>query len=148
MGGAVPELPEVETVVRDLRGPLVGRRFRKVTCGQNALRTGSLDDVRRGSLGKRVGAVERRGKWIVIDLEGPVLLVHLGMTGQLTFTPARTPRQNHTHIVWSLDGGSDELRFRDIRRFGSSSRRAVWGPSLSTWIPNRGAVHSPARRAV
>ena len=114
----MPELPEVETVVRDLRAPLVGRCFRKVTCGPHALRGGPLGDVRIASRGKNVRSVERRGKWIIIALDGPFLLVHLGMTGQLTVTSTKAPRQNHTHIVWVLDGGDQELRFRDIRRFG------------------------------
>jgi formamidopyrimidine-DNA glycosylase len=114
----VPELPEVETVVRDLREPLVGRCFRGVTCGPHALRGGRLGEVRKSSRGKNVRSVERRGKWIIIDLDGPFLLVHLGMTGQLTVTSAKAPRQNHTHVTWILDAGDTELRFRDIRRFG------------------------------
>ena len=40
------------------------------------------------------------------------------MTGQLTVTPAKTPRKSHTHVIWVLDQGEQELRFRDIRRFG------------------------------
>ncbi len=114
----VPELPEVETVVRDLRGPLVGHCFGKVTCGPHALRGGALHPVKQFCRGKRILEVTRRGKWIIIDLRGPVLLVHLGMTGQLTVTAAKAPRQDHTHVVWVLDDGDQELRFRDIRRFG------------------------------
>jgi formamidopyrimidine-DNA glycosylase len=68
-------------------------------------------------LGKRVHAIERRGKWILLDLGSPWLLVHLGMTGQFTVVGA-SPRETHTHIVFTLDNGN-ELRFRDVRRFGS-----------------------------
>src|SRR5262249_45837198 len=62
---------------------------------------------------------ERRGKWIRLDLGGRFLLVHLGMTGQFTVVSSREKRQDHTHIVFALDGGDHELRFRDVRRFGS-----------------------------
>src|SRR5262249_39739356 len=47
------------------------------------------------------------------------LLAHLGMTGQLTVAPSAAPRADHTHVVLGLDGGEQELRFRDSRRFGS-----------------------------
>ncbi len=117
----VPELPEVETVVRDLRGPLVGRGFQAVEVSQRALRRPWCARWRRAIVGRRVRAVERRGKWIILDLEGPILLVHLGMTGQFTVAPAKQPRQDHTHLVFRLDGGNLELRFRDVRRFGSAS---------------------------
>ena len=113
----MPELPEVETVVRDLRGPLVGRRFGKVTCGPHEMRSGTIHGVKKFARGKQVQSVERRGKWILIDLHGPQLVIHLGMTGQLTVASTTVPRQDHTHVVWALDSG-DEMRFRDIRRFG------------------------------
>jgi len=115
----VPELPEVETVVRDLRRPLVGCRLSKVTCGPFALRCGAIEGIKKSSQGKVVRSVERRGKWIIIDLDQSFLVVHLGMTGQLTVCSKQEPRQNHTHLVWQLNEGEQELRFRDIRRFGS-----------------------------
>jgi formamidopyrimidine-DNA glycosylase len=115
----LPELPEVETVVRDLRQPLVGRRLSKVTCWPFALRCGAIAGIKKASQGKVVRSVERRGKWIIIDLDRTFLVVHLGMTGQLTVGSSQEPRQNHTHLVWLLDDGEQELRFRDIRRFGS-----------------------------
>jgi formamidopyrimidine-DNA glycosylase len=115
----VPELPEVETVVRDLREPLVGRRLTTLTVSRRPLRRRWLGRWKSSLLGRTVRAVERRGKWILLDLDGPVLLVHLGMTGQFVATSANRPRQDHTHLVFGLDDGINELRFRDIRRFGS-----------------------------
>jgi formamidopyrimidine-DNA glycosylase len=117
----VPELPEVETVVRDLRGPLVGRRLTTLAVSRKALRRRWQPRWKKVLLGRRVMAVERRGKWIILDLEGPILLVHLGMTGQFTFVAAAETRQDHTHLVFGLDDGDHELRFRDIRRFGSAT---------------------------
>jgi formamidopyrimidine-DNA glycosylase len=116
----MPELPEVETVVRDLRGPLVGRRFLKLEVSKLALRRRWTKKHAALVVGRTVHGVMRRGKWILIDLDGPWLLVHLGMTGQFTVTDADATRANHTHFVFTLDDGR-ELRFRDIRRFGSVS---------------------------
>src|SRR4051812_6709826 len=115
----MPELPEVETVVRDLRPLLVGRRLTRMKKSSLAMRRNRDDAWRKQIVGRTVQAVERRGKWILVDLGGPWVLVHLGMTGQFTAVPATTPAEDHTHFVFRLDDGQTELRFRDIRRFGS-----------------------------
>jgi formamidopyrimidine-DNA glycosylase len=114
----VPELPEVETVVRDLRPHRVGRRLRHVAVGAKPLRRAWSPDWAARLAGRTVRAVRRRGKWIVLDLDRGLLVVHLGMTGQLTVGPADRPAQDHTHFSADL-GGGQQLRFRDIRRFGS-----------------------------
>jgi formamidopyrimidine-DNA glycosylase len=122
----VPELPEVETVVRDLRPLLVGRRFvgvQRIT--RVAMRRPWLSVWRDQLAGRRIDAVNRRGKWIVIHLDdGSFLVVHLGMTGQLTVVDGNTPRPDHLHLVFDLDAGGQQMRFRDIRRFGSATRFA------------------------
>ncbi len=116
----MPELPEVETVVRDLRPLLVGRRFTGVQVGRLALRKPWKRGWGRRLAGQRVEAIRRRGKWIVAEMDGGDRLVfHLGMTGQLTMTPAEAPKLPHTHLVFDLDEGAGQLRFRDVRRFGS-----------------------------
>ncbi len=115
----MPELPEVETVVRELRGPLVGRRLGPAQLSRKPLRR-KWSAAWTGLLaGRTVIAVERRGKWILIDVGGPWLLIHLGMSGQLRVVDAGAPREPHTHVVLPLDAGATELRFRDPRRFGS-----------------------------
>ncbi len=114
----MPELPEVETVVRDLRPLLVGRSFVKIAVGRKALRREWSRDWEEQLIGQRVQAIERRGKWILIDLGAPWLVVHLGMTGQFTVVSADKPRETHTHVAFTLEDGG-ELRFRDVRRFGS-----------------------------
>jgi formamidopyrimidine-DNA glycosylase len=113
----VPELPEVETVVRELRPLLVGRRFRRVRVGRMMLRRGLTMPHTRRLVTRKICNLTRRGKWIVIDLDRGCLLIHLGMTGQLTIGPADRPVEPHTHVLAELDDGS-ELRFRDVRRFG------------------------------
>src|SRR5262249_59006045 len=95
-------------------------RIGSVAAGAKALRRPWSAEWEPLLVGRRVRAVRRRGKWIVIDLAGGAsLVVHLGMTGQLTVTPADQPLADHTHLVFGLDRGTSQLRFRDIRPFGS-----------------------------
>lgn len=117
----MPELPEVETVVRDLRPVLVDRSITGVRQGEQKLRRSSGSEWSEQVIGQRIVGVLRRGKWIRIELEtGRCLLIHLGMTGQLTVVSADEPVSEHTHLCLMLDKGQ-ELRFRDVRRFGSVS---------------------------
>jgi formamidopyrimidine-DNA glycosylase len=114
----VPELPEVETVVREIRPRVAGRRILRLRASDKALRQ-PWDSRWEGLVaGRRIKAVRRRGKWILMDLERGLLVFHLGMTGGLTVAPADRPTVEHTHLVADLDDGR-ELRFRDVRRFGS-----------------------------
>lgn len=113
----MPELPEVETVVRDLRPHLKGRRIVRVRVGEKRLRSAWAAEWVDKLAGRRIMGVERRGKWIRFDLDRGLLVVHLGMTGRLTVTAPDRPLENHTHFVADLDGR--QLRFRDVRRFGS-----------------------------
>lgn len=117
----MPELPEVETVVRDLRPHLVGRRLVRVQVSRLALRRKWSPAWAKQIAGRQVCSVTRRGKWILLDLDGLWLLVHLGMTGQFKVLPVGAPREDHTHLVFHVDDGATQLRFRDIRRFGSVS---------------------------
>lgn len=119
----MPELPEVETIVRGLREPLVGRRIMTVRLGK----TDFMDDpaaLERDVPGCRIEEVRRHGKFIVMRLSprgaGAAvggLLVHLGMTGHLSVKRAEEPVVNHTHAFFGLDDGR-ELRYTDSRRFG------------------------------
>jgi formamidopyrimidine-DNA glycosylase len=119
----MPELPEVETVVRGLQAVLPGRRILGVRLGK----TDFIEDpaaLEQYLPGNRIGAVKRYGKFLVFHLEGsndggnPALLIHLGMTGRLTVCPPNAPVAPHTHVFFALDDGR-ELRYTDIRRFGS-----------------------------
>jgi formamidopyrimidine-DNA glycosylase len=117
----VPELPEVETVVRDLRPYVRRRKIVNVRVGRRPLRLPWRASWNRHIIGRTLVSVRRRGKWILLELEGDsYLVIHLGMTGQLTAAPAAAPLENHTHVVFTLDGPR-QLRFRDIRRFGSAT---------------------------
>jgi formamidopyrimidine-DNA glycosylase len=117
----VPELPEVETIVRSLRPRLVSARIEAVWTSGLPLRLARpLDDglLRRICRGASIATVKRRGKYILIETaEDTGVLVHLGMSGRLRLHGASEPREKHTHVIWSLGGGR-ELRFVDPRRFG------------------------------
>jgi formamidopyrimidine-DNA glycosylase len=115
----VPELPEVETIVRDLRPNVVGQRLERVDLiRESILRFPDPARFRSRVQGRRIGSVRRRGKFIHIGLGGGEdLVVHLGMTGTLTLQPPSEPVLLHTHLRLGLDGGQ-ELRYRDPRRFG------------------------------
>ncbi len=118
----MPELPEVETVVRDLRPLLIGKRFASIRTSRLRLRTKWSRAWEPRLIGSRVGGVRRRGKWILVDLEpSGLLVVHLGMTGQLTVRLRSAVAENHVHLTFDLDDGAEQLRFRDIRRFGSAA---------------------------
>lgn len=124
----MPELPEVETVRSQLSRVLPGRRLVTVTGADHPRFRAARDAV-----GMRVAAVDRRGKFLLLRLgtDGPVthdFVVHLGMTGQLTYTSAedRSPQVTtvsvagadpHLHVVVELDDGG-VLHYRDVRKFG------------------------------
>jgi formamidopyrimidine-DNA glycosylase len=115
----MPELPEVETIAADLRPHLVGRTI--VRCDlrfPTIVRHPEPETFVDLVAGLRIDSVRRRGKYILIGLEeSRVLVVHLGMTGQLRIVDPATPIPEHTHAIFDLDDGR-QLRYRDPRRFG------------------------------
>jgi len=117
----MPELPEVETVKRQLQPLIAGRRvtgFNVLPGAERLLRgrsSSELDSLLRCS---RFTTVERRGKYLGLNLEdGQVLVVHLRMTGSLRFRPRGYEDESFTRAVFNLDHG-DQLRFVDVRKFG------------------------------
>jgi formamidopyrimidine-DNA glycosylase len=115
----MPELPEVETVARDLRPRIVGAMIVGARCSwARTLRTHSPEAFAEAVAGRRVESVGRRAKQIVVDLSGgAALTVHLKMTGQLFVVPADAPEDPYVRLVVELGDGR-EVRFRDIRKFG------------------------------
>lgn len=123
----MPELPEVETYVRALEPLLTG----KTILGAEVRwpRTIAVPDAARFTelvRGRRLVSFGRRGKYILLGLDsGETLIVHLRMTGELRLHPpaaadsgsAASPADKHTHVLLELDTG-EELRFRDMRKFG------------------------------
>jgi len=122
----MPELPEVETVVRGLRLSLPGRDVVEVRFGKTDF-VDNPAEIAECVPAHRISEVTRLGQFICIALEGggardaelqrSCLIVHLGMTGQLTVARSCDAVLPHTHCFFVLDDGR-ELRYTDIRRFG------------------------------
>ncbi len=115
----MPELPEVETVARDLKPLIVGSTIRGLRLEWlRTLRSEDPDAFRAAVVGRRIDDVGRRAKLVVIELEDDLAItIHLKMTGQLFVLPADSPVDPYVRLVLELDGGR-EIRFRDIRKFG------------------------------
>ena len=115
----MPELPEVETIASDLRPHLVERTI--VRCEllfPTIVRHPEPEVFVDSVVGQQITSIGRRGKYILIRLaDDLVLVVHLGMSGQLRIVAPETPLANHTHAVLDLDDGR-QLRYVDPRRFG------------------------------
>ncbi len=128
----MPELPEVETIVRSLRTCILGRKVfsirvflpkiirsaGKETPDELAAKH-ELADNPDELVGKTLINISRLGKNIILQFSGGwYARVHLKMTGQLLVNLPEDPLKKHTHVIFSLDGGELELRYRDIRQFG------------------------------
>jgi formamidopyrimidine-DNA glycosylase len=140
----MPELPEVETVVRGLRAALPGRTITGLRLGK----TDFIENVERLETalpGARIEEVRRFGKFIAMRLAPQLahngsrpshwLLVHLGMTGQFTVCRPDSPGRPHTHVWLALDDAR-ELRYTDIRRFGRM--RLVAAEELPAFLSHLG----------
>ncbi len=120
----MPELPEVETIRRDLTPSVVGRTitgFRLSPGAERVVRNLSARALSRRLRGHRIDGIERRGKYLLFRLDGedkPVYLaVHLRMTGSLLYRHAGDPPDAYVRAVIALDDGS-ELRYADLRKLG------------------------------
>ncbi len=116
----MPELPEVETVVRSLAPHLAGRKILSAEFTSKFVTPGDRKKLAKRVAGRSIEKVTRRGKFIVISLDSGTLVVHLGMTGKLLLDGDRGA---HTHGVFTLDNGV--LLYDDPRQFG----RIEWNPT-------------------
>jgi len=122
----MPELPEVETIRRELAPRIAGKKIKRVVIPPDprGCRVIRRYPCRRRFLsrlaGRTITSVGRRAKYLLFDLDdGRVLILHLGMSGQLLFRPRSAPRFSHTRLVIRFAGG-DELCFVDPRKFGEA----------------------------
>ncbi len=121
----MPELPEVETVARELRegsgergSSVVGRTIARVTVSwPRHIATPSPRALQRRLPGQTIRDVSRRGKYIVFRLSQDFLLVHLKMSGDLVVVNGDAPRDRHAHTIFHFSDGHS-LRFSDTRKFG------------------------------
>ena len=142
----MPELPEVETIRRDLQGEVVGRKIKSVEVrnGRTVRRHPSAKHFRARLEGHTITSIDRAGKYLLLGLDdGATLVVHLGMSGQLQRAKsAKEAKAPHTHAVITFTQGG-QLRFVDPRTFGElfvspprpRGRRPC--PSSPTWASIR-----------
>lgn len=116
----MPELPEVETVVRGLREPLIGRRVESVWFEQaKVIQTPSAEQFAARIQGQTFRAINRRAKYIVCQMDHDILAVHLKMTGRLFVTPVNEPDPADRWVRLKLGLDNETvLNFSDARRFG------------------------------
>lgn len=113
----MPELPEVETIKRELEAHLVGRKFTAVTVHDaKVISPLTLDEFRHRLLGNKIESLKRRGKYLIFHLSsGDCLVIHLRMSGALLLNPPQP--QPYARLVLQLDKNL-ELMFIDRRRLG------------------------------
>ena len=115
----MPELPEVETIVRGLRSRVQKMEFSGVEVCLGKCIRGSKQSLMQSIKRRKVLGIDRRGKNIIFRLSGGMFLfIHLGMSGRLRVVPANTPLERHTHVIFSFQNHSSQLRFIDPRQFG------------------------------
>ncbi|MBC7226466.1 MAG: bifunctional DNA-formamidopyrimidine glycosylase/DNA-(apurinic or apyrimidinic site) lyase [Thermoflexales bacterium] len=131
----MPELPEVETLARELRDILIGRSIVRVgVCWPRTIAAPDPETFARRLAGRRIQEIRRRGKWLLLGLDGGEwLLVHLRMSGRLAVEGADAPEDIHTRVVFHLDDGR-RLRFSDPRKFG----RMVLTACPEDWLGDLG----------
>lgn len=116
----MPELPEVESVRRAAERALSGRSFERIDAadGRGVLSRVTARELEKALIGRRVERVARRGKYFWLELsDGKAVLMHLGMTGWMSFPRAREPLPPYTRVCFHMDDGS-RAAFTDPRRFG------------------------------
>jgi formamidopyrimidine-DNA glycosylase len=115
----MPELPEVETIVRGLRRQLIGRKIGSVRVRSARVLAQPLPRFRKALKGAIIREISRQGKFILIAFDGGLRLVtHLRMTGQFLLVPPEQAIDKHTHVIFDLEPGPLQLRYRDVRKFG------------------------------
>ncbi len=118
----MPELPEVETIRRDLLSRAVGRTFSRIRVlpgAERIVQWPSPAEFCRALPGRRIEDICRRGKYLLFRLsDGRCLIVHLRMTGAVLHRSKDAPEDPYLRICFSLDDSS-ELRYTDMRKLGS-----------------------------
>ncbi len=114
----MPELPEVETTRRGIAPHLLDRRIDKVVIRNPNLRWPIPPSLTRRLRGLPIKRIDRRAKYLLLDVGKGTLILHLGMSGSLRLTEHGAPYKKHDHFILELDSGMS-LRLHDPRRFGA-----------------------------
>jgi len=115
----MPELPEVETIRRELEREVVGKKIKSVeVTGKRSIRRQTPDEFVAKLEGVKIAGAQRKGKYLLLPLDtGDVWIIHLRMSGQLLRAAPKDPVDEHNHVTISFTQGG-QLRFVDPRTFG------------------------------
>lgn len=116
----MPELPEVETIVRQLRPQIVGQIIRQVDIRRpGQWKRNDVTDVTLRMTGRRFSATNRRAKFILCEMDdGQRLIIHLRMSGKLLLADSYRPIDRYSRIIWCFENGNS-LQFNDTRALGT-----------------------------
>jgi formamidopyrimidine-DNA glycosylase len=130
----VPELPDVEAYRHFFQEHAVGKRVETVWADPTIVRNTTRQGLRRALRGRIFQNPNRHGKWLICPTDGPTLLLHFGMTGDLIWSGSEPERHRHDRLILGFESG-EELRYRNMRKLGGvwlahdeGEKRAVLGP--------------------
>lgn len=113
----MPELPEVETVVRTLEDKIQDLEIVDIQILYEKMIIGSIDEFKNQLMHEHFRKFSRRGKYLIFYMDNIVLVSHLRMEGKYFYVEQSMPIDKHTHVIFALSNGK-ELRYHDTRKFG------------------------------
>ncbi|MBU5265603.1 DNA-formamidopyrimidine glycosylase [Virgibacillus proomii] len=116
----MPELPEVETIRNTLKQFVMNKTIEQVEVYWPKIikRPDDVEQFKSEISGQTILDIERKGKFLLFQLNDYVLVSHLRMEGKYSVTPKEEPVKKHTHVIFRLTNG-EELRYNDVRKFGT-----------------------------
>jgi len=117
-GGAMPELPEVETVRRGLEKLILGKKISNIDIRYPKMIKTDLHEFQKEMPGQVILSMGRRGKYLLFYLSDKVLISHLRMEGKYFYYPDQVPERKHAHILIHFEDGGT-LVYEDVRKFGT-----------------------------
>jgi formamidopyrimidine-DNA glycosylase len=130
----MPELPDVEAYRRFFQQHATGRKIETVTADPTIVRNATPHALDGALTGRILEDPHRLGKWLICPTDGPILLLHFGMTGELIWSGREPERHRHDRLILGFEGG-EEVRYRNMRKLGGvwlahdqEEARRVLGP--------------------
>ena len=117
-GGAMPELPEVETVRRGLEKLILGKKISNIEIRYPKMIKTDLNQFQKELPGQVIQSMGRRGKYLLFNLRDKVLISHLRMEGKYFYYPDQVPERKHAHVLIHFEDGGT-LVYEDVRKFGT-----------------------------
>ena len=117
-GGAMPELPEVETVRRGLEKMILGKKISNIDIRYPKMIKTDLPEFQKEMPGQVIQSMGRRGKYLLFYLSDKVLISHLRMEGKYFYYPDQVPERKHAHVLIHFEDG-ETLVYEDVRKFGT-----------------------------